>query len=489
MFNAAGMNDTRSPRPWLRPPAFPRSSYLPPLVIGILGMTAAVISGQSQTIPVVNPSFELTTENANTAPCLLNGRLRLGYFIDSLDTYGLSEACVDPDPLPGWRIDRGNAGVQYGAIEATDGTNIAYANGGRLTQTLEEVLRPGAYTLQVDIGDRNFGPTLSGYTIELRAGGSQIARSADSVQPPGGSFLTDTLTVVVPPDHPLLGRPVQIRLSGPSQANFDNVRLHGGHEITGVLDAAGGQALISPGAIVSVFGNFVESTETASSIPLSENLGGFSFTFNDTPGALFGVFDGEFDQSNVQVPWNVDVSSGKVEVKVHWKDETSEVWSDPFEVDAALASPGIYMFPPGTTQAIVTNFKQEGDDVTAGSWAQASGSIDPVAGQPAAIGGVVTIWCDGLGPVSPEPPTGDIPPAGTVPVTNKTVRVFVGGVEAQVLGSVLQPTSVGLNQINIIVPNGVTPGDAVPIVIEVECPDGTKLRSREDVTIAVRAAP
>ena len=262
----------------------------------------------------------------------------------------------------------------------------------------------------------------------------------------------------------------------------------GEHQITGVLDAASFQALISPGSIVSVFGNFVEITATASSVPLSENLAGFSVTFNDIPGALFGVFDGDFDQSNVQVPWNLDVSSGKVEVKVHWKDDESEVWSDPFDVDAALASPGIFMFPFGTTQAIVTNFKQAGDDVIAGSWAQPSGSVDPAVGQAAAIGSVVTIWCDGLGPVSPEPPTGDIPPSGTVPVTTKTVRVFVGGVEAQVLGSaVLQPTSVGLNQINIVIPDGVTPGDAVPIVIEVECPDGTKIRSREDVTIAVRA--
>ena len=210
---------------------------------------------------------------------------------------------------------------------------------------------------------------------------------------------------------------------------------------------------------------------------------------NDIPGALLGVFDGAFDQSNVQVPWNVDVSSGKVEVKVHWKDDTSEVWSDPFEVDAALASLGIYMFPAETPQAIVTNFKQAGDDVIAGSWAQPPGSVDPLVGQAAAIGGVATIWCNGLGPVSPLPETGDVPPPGTVPFADKTVRVFVGGVEAQVLGAALQPTSVGLNQINILIPDGVTPGDAVPIVIEVECPDGTKLRSREDVTIAVRAAP
>jgi len=263
----------------------------------------------------------------------------------------------------------------------------------------------------------------------------------------------------------------------------------GEHQISGVLDAAGFRPLISPGSIVSVFGNFVEVTARATAIPLGESLNGFSVTFNDIPGALFGVFDGAFDQSNVQVPWNLDTSSGKVEVRVHWKDEAVEVWSDPFEVDAAPASPGIYLFPPGTAQAIVTNFKQSGDDVIAGSWAQALGSIDPVVGQAAAIGGVVTLWGNGLGPVNPLPATGDIPAPGTVPFTDKTVRVFVGGVEAQVLGAVLQPTSVGLNQINIVIPAGVTPGDAVPIVIEVECEDGTKIRSREDVTIAVRSAP
>lgn len=102
---------------------------------------------------------------------------------------------------------------------------------------------------------------------------------------------------------------------------------------------------------------------------------------------------------------------------------------------------------------------------------------------------MATIWCDGLGPVSPLPATGDIPqPPGTVPFVEKTVRVFVGGEEAQVLGSVMQPENVGLNQINIIIP-GVTPGDAVPIVVEVDCGDDKVFRSREDVTIAVRNAP
>ena len=68
----------------------------------------------------------------------------------------------------------------------------------------------------------------------------------------------------------------------------------GDHEIAKVVDAAGGRALVSPGSIVSVFGNFLHITATASSIPLPENLNGFSVLFNGLPGALFGVFDGGF---------------------------------------------------------------------------------------------------------------------------------------------------------------------------------------------------
>lgn len=267
----------------------------------------------------------------------------------------------------------------------------------------------------------------------------------------------------------------------------------GAHTITGVIDAAAGEALISPGSIVSVFGIFASQTDAVGSIPVPFDRGGFSVTFDGKPGALFGVFFRDdfgalSDQANVQMPWDVDVSDGKVEVKVHWKDEAGEVWSEPFEVDGALASPGIYMFPAGTTQAIVTNFKLPGDDVIAGSWAQAPGSVDPVVGQAAAIGGVIIIWGNGLGPVIPEPLTGELP-AGDVPMATKTVRLTIGGQPAQVLAAVLQPTNVGLSQINAIVPPGVTPGDKVPIVIEVDCGNGTILQSRADVTIAVRAAP
>ncbi len=192
----------------------------------------------------------------------------------------------------------------------------------------------------------------------------------------------------------------------------------------------------------------------------------------------------------MQVPWEVDVSDGEIDVRANWEDETGEVWSEPFTVSAGLASPGIFQFPVGSKQAVVTNFKLgPEDDVINGSFAQPPAAVAPVTGQPAVIGGVVTIWCNGLGTLDQQPPTGHIPPPGVVPVTTKTVRVFIGGTETRIIGSpVLQPSNVGLNQINVFVPN-VMPGDKVPVVIEVDCGNGKAFRSSSGVTIAVRAAP
>lgn len=253
------------------------------------------------------------------------------------------------------------------------------------------------------------------------------------------------------------------------------------HEVTGVLDAAGFRPLISPGSIVSVFGSFTEQTTTAGSVPLGGDLGGVSVTFNGEEAALFGVFDGAFDQANVQMPWDLDVSSGGAEVRVGWRDAETTVTSEPFRVDAAQASPGLFTFDFGPGRAIVQN--------PDGSFAQPTGSLGEVASKPAESEGVVIIWANGLGPVESPPATGDVPGFDDegnpiLPVPSKTVRVWIGGKEATAF-PVLHPALVGVYQVNAVVPAGVA-GDAIPIVIEVDCGDGTVLRSREDVTIAVK---
>jgi uncharacterized protein (TIGR03437 family) len=58
--------------------------------------------------------------------------------------------------------------------------------------------------------------------------------------------------------------------------------------------------------------------------------------------------------------------------------------------------------------------------------------------------------------------------------------VLIGGVQAQVAFSGLSPEFPGVNQINVVVPQGVTPGNAVPLQLQVG-----GITSTDQVTIAI----
>ena len=267
------------------------------------------------------------------------------------------------------------------------------------------------------------------------------------------------------------------------------------HEVGAVLDGAAFLPVISPGGTASVFGTFAETTSESATVPLELSLNCFSVTFDGVPGALFGVFGDDrglgFNQANVQVPHNIDVSDGKVDVQVHWGGASGKSSSEVFEVDAAPASPGIFSFDFGPGRGIIQNLD--------GPFAQPEGSLGATPARPATIGDFIIIWAHGLGPLDFAPvggalATGDAPgfdsaepPNAILLFPTKEVRVFIDGVQAQVVVPFLHPTLVALNQINVQIPEGVTPGDQVSIVIEVDCGDDKIFRSREDVTIAVAA--
>jgi uncharacterized protein (TIGR03437 family) len=272
---------------------------------------------------------------------------------------------------------------------------------------------------------------------------------------------------------------------------------------TNLLESEPGSAT-APGAGISIFGEGFASHLSvppaailaSQQIPLDTTLGDLTVTIDDNPVPIFGIFRGEdtgagFDQINGQLPWEVIVTGKSTATMLI---TSNGVTSDPREISVEPASPGIYSWGFGPGPGIVTNFVPgrlefaQAPGTFCAAFGLDPGCISPDSEKAAEIGGVITVWANGLGPLNGMVSSGDIPEpeAGLLSAT-KIVRLFIGGVEAQVIAAILQPEFVGLNQINAFVPEGVAPGDAVPIVIEVGCGNGEVFRSREDVTIAVAA--
>jgi uncharacterized protein (TIGR03437 family) len=87
--------------------------------------------------------------------------------------------------------------------------------------------------------------------------------------------------------------------------------------------------------------------------------------------------------------------------------------------------------------------------------------------RPAHIGEYISIFCTGLGDVTPRPALGA--PSPLNPVANTLVKptVTIGNVPANVQFSGLTPGAVGLYQVNVQVPDGAPTGDQVPVVITI----------------------
>jgi uncharacterized protein (TIGR03437 family) len=96
---------------------------------------------------------------------------------------------------------------------------------------------------------------------------------------------------------------------------------------------------------------------------------------------------------------------------------------------------------------------------------------------PARAGDTITIYCAGLGEVTPPVPAGVMAPIDRSSSTVNPVTVTIGGIEATVdfagLAFNVGPQEVvttglaGLYQINAVVPNGIVPGNDVPVRITV----------------------
>ena len=102
------------------------------------------------------------------------------------------------------------------------------------------------------------------------------------------------------------------------------------------------------------------------------------------------------------------------------------------------------------------------------------------SGHPLHAGDVATIYCTGLGALSPAVPEGVAASTTVLSRTTSPVTVTIGGQNATVAFAGLAPGFVGLYQVNAVVPPGLTAGDAVPVTL------ATSGQTSPAVTISVR---
>ena len=222
----------------------------------------------------------------------------------------------------------------------------------------------------------------------------------------------------------------------------------------GVLLGAGFErGPVAPGSIISLFGqNLAPTAATAQTLPLPRTLNGVRVLVGEKEAPLFYVGPG---QVNAQVPVELE-SDRQLQVRI----EANGVSSAPEPLQTSAARPGIFTLGPtyGNQGAILI--------ANTDTLAMAPDPRLQRGMRPAQVGGIVSIFCTGLGATDPAVASGQPGPSVEPLARVKTpVTVTMGGKPATVSFAGMAPGFAAVYQVNAQVPAGVAAGDAVPVVI------------------------
>ena len=232
----------------------------------------------------------------------------------------------------------------------------------------------------------------------------------------------------------------------------------------GVVSAANfaPRAPIAPGSYVAIFGsNLAPGLALAGELPLRPDLNGTQVTLAGRRMPLSSTSNG---QINALVPYDVQTNATQQMIV-----QRGNAYSVPEPVTIATAQPAIFTKDQsGQGAGVIEGIKRDGTRFL----------VD--ASHPVSAGDFVVIYCAGLGPVDPVVAAGAAAPSSPLSSTSNPVTVTIGGISATVAFAGLAPGFAGLYQVNAVVPSGITPSPAAPLIITVA------EQSSPAVTIAVQ---
>jgi len=205
--------------------------------------------------------------------------------------------------------------------------------------------------------------------------------------------------------------------------------------IAGNLDKTA--TTVAPGELISIFGTKLVKTAVdlagwqGRNIPTS--LNGTSVTIGGKAAPIIYV---SANQLNVQVP--VDLAPGATQLAV----KSTVGPSTSFNVTIAATAPAIFFSPAA---AVLKN---------------ADFSLVS-ASNPAKAGDVILVYCTGLGQTTPALTTGTLVSSTGTSATAVGVTATIGGKDATVAYAIASPGFVGLYQVALTVPAGVTGSSAI----------------------------
>ena len=235
--------------------------------------------------------------------------------------------------------------------------------------------------------------------------------------------------------------------------------------LTGINNAGSNLSTpIAPGEIITITGSGLGPTQIISASLGGDGfydaaLAGTSIQFNGIPAPMIYT---SATQVAAIVPYAVAV--GTAQVTVTYQGQISA----PVTVAVAASAPGLFtQGSAGQGQAAAVN---------------QNGSIN-TSSKPVPVGNIISLYATGEGQTTSAGVDGKL---ATVPypTPNLPVNVSIGGIvvnNLQYVGGAPGDVA-GLLQINVAVPAGVAPGNAVPVVIRVG-----NVSSQTGVTIAVSA--